>query len=70
MAGKLKPRKVTKNEFMKIRFYGGRLTEILDRDFPNAAVGSFRDRVKGSEDYLIGAAIEALGLVDLFFDKE
>lgn len=58
-------KRVCENQVLRRPFDGD-----IGSGFPNAAVGSFRDRVKGSEDYLIGAAIEALELADLFFDKE
>ena len=52
---------LTTNEFNKLQVYGCRLIDILERD---GTVDQFR----GSTDYLLRSAIEALGLQGLFYD--
>ncbi|MEZ4684183.1 MAG: hypothetical protein R2932_59230 [Caldilineaceae bacterium] len=55
------PRYLTVNEFDKLQVYNRRLIAIFERD---GTVDQFR----GSTDYLLRSAIEALGLQELFYD--
>jgi hypothetical protein len=52
---------LTRNEFDKLQIYRARLIAILERD---EKIEEFR----GSTDYLLRSAIEALGLQQLFYD--
>jgi hypothetical protein len=54
-------RHLTRNESDKLQTYRSRLIAILERD------GTI-DQFRGSTDYLLRSAIEALGLQQLFYD--
>lgn len=61
MAEESEVRYLSQNEFNKIRIYSMRMVELMERD---GTIEQFR----GSTDYLIRTAIEALGLSLLFYD--
>lgn len=56
-----KTRSLTANEFNKLQIYRRLLIRIMERD---GTIEKFR----GSTDYLLRSAIEALGLHELFYD--
>lgn len=59
---------LSESDSLKLREYTVRLREIFDRDL-DPATRSRRD-LQGMEDYILRAAIEALGIDDLFYEPE
>lgn len=59
---------LSESDSLKLKEYTVRLREIFDRDL-DPMTRSRRD-LEGMEDYILRAAIEALGLSDLFYEPD